>query len=99
MPCVGAVARTGKKVMEGLLAEGAVYDLGVVLTSEGGRPLLLHARADGCFVMREISDALYVSILVERSNPVVSADELPAPARELARPSGEVWSGAVILKK
>ena len=99
MPCVDAVARTGKKVMEGLLAEGAVYDLGVVLTSEGGRPLLLHARADGCFVMREISDALYVSILVERSNPVVSADELPAPARELARPSGEVWSGAVILKK
>ena len=97
MPCVDDVARAGKKVMEGLLTPGAVYDLGVVLTSEGGVPLLLHRSADGRFVMRQISQALYVSILVDRSNPVLCLDELPAPTLELDRPAGEGWNGAVIL--
>ena len=99
MPCVDDVPRVGKKVMDEQLIPGTVYDLGVVLTAEGGQPVLLHARQDGSFALREISEALYVSILVERSNPVIDLDALPRPARELSRPSGEGWNGAVILKR
>ena len=99
MPCVDNVKRSGRRVMQGLLIPGETYDLGVVLSSEGGKPLLLHTRSDGSFVLREIDEALYVSALVERSNPIVNADELPEPVRELPRPSGEGWTGAVILTR
>jgi hypothetical protein len=30
---------------------------------------------------------------------VIDLDALPRPARELSRPSGEGWNGAVILKR
>ena len=99
MPCGDDVVRSGKDVLADALLPGTAYDLGVVLTSEGGKPLLLHGRADGSFAMREIGEAMYVNILVERATPVVNMDELMNPARELARPSGEGWSGAVILTR
>lgn len=97
MPCVDDVPRAGRRVMEGLLTPGAVYDLGVALTSEGGVPLLLHRSADGSFVMREIGESLYVSLLVEHSNPVLCMDRLPVPGARLPRPAGEGWTGGLIL--
>lgn len=74
-----------------------VYDLGAVLTSEGGIPLLLHRQQDGTFVLREIAETLYVSLLVEQAIPVLDTDQLPPPAREILRPAGEGWSGAALL--
>ena len=97
MPRGSDVARAGKKVMVGLLDPDAAYDLGVTLTSEGGTPLLIYRRADDAFVLREIGEAQYVSLLVERSNPVLDMDLLPAPGELIERPAGEGWSGAVIL--
>jgi hypothetical protein len=96
MPCVDDVPRAGRHVMEELLVPGTVYDLGVVLTSEGDVPLLLHRSADGRFILRQISEGLYVSMLVEHSNPVLCMDELAAPALVLERPAGEGWTGAAI---
>ena len=97
MPPVTDVPRTGRKVMRDLLDPDTTYDLGAVLTSEGGVPLLLHRRQDGTFILREITETLYVSLLVERSNPVLCVDELPAPAREFTRSAGEGWTGCVLL--
>ena len=96
MPCVDDVPRAGRHVMEDILLPGTVYDLGVVLTSEGDVPLLLHRSADGRFILRQISEGLYVSMLVEHSNPVLCMDELAAPALVLERPAGEGWTGAAI---
>ena len=97
MPVVSQVPRAGKKAMRGLLDESTAYDLGVTLSSEGGVPLLLYRRADDAFVMREIGEAQYVALLVERSNPVLDMATLPAPGKGIERPAGEGWSGAVIL--
>ncbi len=99
MPCLDDVPRVGKHVMEELLRPGATYDLGVVLSSEGDVPLLLYRRADGSFVLRELEDRVYVNLLMTPAIPIVSMDELPAPAAELARPAGEGWAGAVILTR
>ena len=97
MPVVSDVPRTGKKVMKDLLDLDVAYDLGVTLTSDSGIPLLLYRRADDAFVLREIGEALFVSLLVEHANPVLDTDLLPAPSGIIERPAGEGWSGAVIL--
>ena len=97
MPALSEVPRTGKDVPEGLLSPDIAYDLGVTLTSESGVPLLLYRRADDTFVLREIGEAQFVSLLVERANPVIDTDRLSAPSGVIDRPAGEGWSGAVIL--
>ena len=96
MPVIDAAARTGDAAGEDALIPGAVYDLGVVLTSEGGTPLLLSRRADGTFVLREIGEDMYVDLLVARGIPVLNADLLPG-GTEYPRPAGEGYAGAVIL--
>ena len=97
MPVVSDVSRTGKNVMESLLDPGTAYDLGVTLTSDSGIPLLLYRRADDTFVLREIGEAQFVSLLVGHDSPVVDTDLLPEPSGAIERPAGEGWSGAVIL--
>ena len=69
----------------------------MVLTSEGNVPLLLHRNRDGSFILRVLSDADYVSVLVEREIPLLCADDLPPAAASWRRPSGEGWNGALIL--
>ena len=74
-----------------------VPDLGVVLTTGGNIPILLHRRADGTLVFREITQDLYISVLVEQGIPRIDMDTLPAPMTEYARSAGEGWTGAVLL--
>ena len=97
MPPASEVLRTDKKAMRDRLDPAVAYDLGVTLTSEGSVPLLLYRRADDTFVLREIGEAVYVSLLVEHSNPVLDMSALPAPGGSIARRAGEGWSGAMIL--
>ncbi len=97
MPPVSQISRSGKKVMDGLLDESAVYDLGVALTTGADTPVLIYRRNDGALMFREIGEAVFVSLLMERSNPIVDVDALPAPARSCSRSAGEGWSGAVLL--
>ena len=97
MPAVSTVPRADRKVDESRLSSAEVYDLGVVLTSEGNVPLLLHRDRDGAFLLRVLSDTDYVSALVERSIPVLCADDFPEPACVVTRDSGEGWNGAQIL--
>ena len=97
MPPLTEVPRAGKKVDESRLNLAAAYDLGVVLTSEGNVPLLLHRHRDGAFILRVLSDADYVSVLVERSIPVLCVDDLPPSATRYRRGAGEGWNDALIL--
>ena len=83
--------------MEGLLSPDTAYDLGVALPSESGVPLLLYRRADDTFVLREIGEERFVSLLVERETPVLDTDLLAPPSGTIERNAGEGWSGAVIL--
>ena len=76
---------------------GLQPDLGVVPTTEGGVPVLLHRRADGTLVFRELTEADYVAVLVTHSIPRMEMTELPEPAGEYVRSAGEGWSGAVLL--
>ena len=59
----------------------------------GGVPLLICRRADDTFVLRELDEAQFVSLLVERSNPVLDMATPPAPGKGIERPAGEGWSG------
>ena len=97
MPPLSEVPRAGKKVDETRLRLADAYDLGVVLTSEGNVPLLLHRHREGSFILRVLSDADYVSALVERSIPVLCVDDLPPSATRYRRSAGEGWNDALIL--
>ena len=97
MPDLATVPRSGKKVDESRLNLAAAYDLGVVLTSEGDVPLLLHRHRDGSFILRVLSDTDYVSVLVERGIPVLCVDDLPPAAARYRRGAGDGWNGAQIL--
>ncbi len=97
MPALKAVPRAAEKPNEKRLSAADACDLGVVLTSEGNVPLLLHRNRDGSFILRVLSDADYVSVLVEREIPLLCADDLPPAAASWRRPSGEGWNGALIL--
>lgn len=97
MPPVSQIPLAPQTSLDARLDPDTVYDLGAVLTSEGGIPLLLHRRQDGTFVLREIDEPLYVSLLVEQSTPLLDMDQLPPPVREIPRPAGEGWSGAALL--
>jgi|GEM_PF-966677 len=97
MPALDDVPRRSRKVDESRFSAADVYDLGVVLTSEGNVPLLLHRHRDGSFLLRVLSDTAYVSALVERGIPVLCVDDFPVPSRVVRRSAGEGWNGAQLL--
>ena len=83
MPVLKNVERRGAKALDGLDPEHA-YDVGVVLTTDSGVPALLYRRSGGEIVVRELSAAQYVDILVSGGRPLINVDTLPAPAQELS---------------
>ena len=83
MPVLKNVERRGAKALDGLDPEHA-YDVGVVLTTDGGVPALLYRRSGGEIVVRELSAEQYVDILVSGSRPLINVDTLPAPAQEFS---------------
>lgn len=83
VPVLKNVERRGAKALDGLDPEHA-YDVGVVLTTDGGVPALLYRRSGGEIVVRELSAEQYVDILVSGGRPLINVDTLPAPAQELS---------------
>ena len=83
MPVLKNVERRGAKALDGLDPEHA-YDVGVVLTTDGGVPALLYRRSGGEIVVRELSAEQYVDILVSGGRPLINVDTLPVPAQELS---------------
>ena len=83
MPVLKNVERRGAKALDGLDPEHA-YDVGVVLTTDGGVPALLYRRSGGEIVVRELSAEQYVDILVSGGRPLINVDTLPAPAQEFS---------------
>ncbi len=95
MPPIKGVQTSSWKSLKDISRDDTV-DLGVVLTTEGDVPVLLHRRADGTMVIRELTEEQYVAILVAQGIPRVNMDDLPRPEREIERPPGEGWSRTVI---
>ena len=89
VPVLKSVERRGRLALDGLDPEHA-YDIGVVLTTDGGVPVLLYRRANGEIVVRELSPEQYVDILVSGGRPLINVDTLP-DAEEL------VCSGCRVL--
>lgn len=83
VPVIKSVERRGAKALAGLDPEHA-YDIGVVLTTDGGVPALLYRRANGEIVVRELSAEQYVDILVSGGRPLINVDTLPEAAEELS---------------
>ena len=96
MPTLETVPRVDWRTAK-LADTGLRPDVGVVLTTEGGVPVLLHRRADGALAFRELTEADYVAVLVCHSIPRLQMTDLPAPAGEFVRSAGEGWNGAVLL--
>lgn len=90
VPVLKSVEWRGRKALDGLDPEHA-YDIGVVLTTDGGVPVLLYRRTNGEFIVRELSSATYVDILVSGGRPLIDVDTLPEAASEL------VCSGCRVL--
>lgn len=82
VPVLKNVDRRGAKALDGLDPEHA-YDIGVVLTTDGGVPVLLYRRSNGEIVVRELSAERYVDILVSGGRPLINVDTLPKAAEEL----------------
>ena len=82
MPVIKSVERRGSKALDGLDPEHA-YDVGIVLTTDGGVPALLYRRSNGEIVVRELSSEQYVNILVSGGRPLINVDTLPEAAEEL----------------
>ena len=83
VPVLKNVERRGAKALDGLDPEHA-YDIGVVLTTDGGVPVLLYRRSGGEIVVRELSAERYVDILVSGGRPLINVDTLPEAAEELS---------------
>ena len=81
VPVLKNVERSSKKAIEGLDPEHA-YDIGVVLTTDTGVPVLLARRADGTVTIREITEEKFVEILVSGTRPTIDVDTLPLPENE-----------------
>ena len=90
VPVIKSVERRGAKALDGLDPEHA-YDIGVVLTTDGGVPALLYRRSNGEIVVRELSSEQYVDILVSGGRPLINVDTLPEAAEEI------VGSGCRVL--
>ena len=87
---IKSVERRGANALDGLDPEHA-YDIGVVLTTDGGVPALLYRRSNGEIVVRELSSEQYVDILVSGGRPLINVDTLPEAAEEI------VGSGCRVL--
>ena len=74
-----------------------VMDLGIVLTTESGVPVLLYRRGDGAMAIRELTEERFVDILVTQGIPRMDMNTLPAPGRVIERIPGEGWSRTVLL--
>ena len=96
MPPISGVRVASWKSLKNISRDDVV-DLGVVLTTEGDVPVLLHRRADGTMVIRELTQEQYVAILVAQGIPRVDMDALPVPGGEIERTPGEGWSRTVLL--
>ncbi|MBQ3277444.1 MAG: hypothetical protein IJH47_10435 [Oscillospiraceae bacterium] len=96
MPPIKSVQTSSWKSLKDISRDDTV-DLGVVLTTEGDVPVLLHRRADGTMAIRELTQEQLVAVLVAPGIPRVNMDTLPEPDREIQRPPGEGWSRTVIL--
>lgn len=90
VPVLKNVPRRGGKALEGLDPEHA-YDIGVVLATDGGVPVLMYRRANGEIVLRELSQEMYVEILVSGGRQHINVDTLPEAAGET------VCTGCVLL--
>ena len=90
VPVIKSVERRGANALDGLDPEHA-YDIGVVLTTDGGVPALLYRRSNGEIVVRELSSEQYVDILVSGGRPLINVDTLPEAAEEI------VGSGCRVL--
>lgn len=76
MPVLGSVPRLNRKSLD-VMDINRVYDLGMVLTSENGVPVLLHYQADGVFVVHELTMDDYIAMLVKSTHPVLDPGTLP----------------------
>ena len=72
-------------------------DLGVVLTTGSGRPVLIYRRGDDSLVIREIPEDVYVPALVSPTIPRLDVDTLPDPEILITRPGGEGWTRGLIF--
>lgn len=95
MPALLDVPRKNWLSMDKDMDWKASVDMGVLLTTEGGVPILLYRRADGALVLREVTEELYVSAMVSRTTPQLDMQSLP-PMTVYERSAGEGYSGAVI---
>ncbi len=95
MPPLGRQPRSGKDAVRGMDLE-QVYDLGILMTTEAGMPVLLHYRQDGTFVVREVTQVTYTTLLMSSETPVLCADELEEPSQRAVISSG-VGGGYEIL--
>ena len=95
MPAMLDVPRRDWITMDRELDWKLDVDLGVLITTEGGVPILLYRRGDGTLVFRQVTDSVYVAALVSRPIPQIDVDDLE-PVEEVRRSSGESFSGAVL---
>ncbi len=72
-------------------------DLGVVLTTASGRPVLLYRRGDDSLVIREIPEDVYVPALLSETIPRLDVDTLPDPEILITRSGGEGWTRDLIF--
>ncbi len=96
MPPISGVSATSWKSLKELTLFDVV-DLGVVLTTEGDIPVLLHRRADGTMVIRQLTQEQFVAVLVAQGIPRVDMDHLPGTGQELELPPGEGQVRTVLL--
>lgn len=95
MPALDTVPRGANEAFRNMDRSGT-YDLGYVLTTEGGVTVLLHYREDGAFVLREICPDCFVAALVAGQNPVICPDDLDPPAVRLCHDGSSDWNRSVI---
>ena len=95
MPAMIDVPRRDWITMDRELDWKMDVDLGVLITTEGGVPILLYRRGDGTLVFRQVTDSVYVAALVSRPIPQINVDDLE-PVEEARRSSGESFTGAVL---
>ena len=78
MPLLGDAPRMNLRSVKTLDTE-RIYDIGILLTTEGGVMALVHYRNDGAFVLRQLTETVYIELLLCRTNPALCIDDLYVP--------------------
>jgi len=78
MPLLGDAPRMNLRSVKTLDTE-RIYDIGILLTTEGGVMALVHYRNDGAFVLRQLTETVYIELLLCRTNPALCIDDLFVP--------------------